>query len=419
MAGFRKLAQMLLDFSEQAAELARTIRADDGLFQLLVEEKTGEQKNTRFARDFKTLADVLIQQTLCHKVEKEFPELTGRVFGEECAVFSNVVGETITVTVQETEHQTAQLLTKILDGNVNAANTLAQVVHRTDISANKKLPDVLPEIPLDHVAIWIDPIDSTAEYIFGDTEGSENLSSKISGLPCVTVLIGVFLVHNGAPVLGIINQPFLHLAPRDSSKGRRLYESGGAYIGVTQFCSGGVHSTEASGEVAPLQQVMISSSERLDVQERLSGAGIKCVEAAGAGYKCLAVITQQAQLYICSKGSTYMWDTCAPHSILLSNGGGIIPFTSLKYFATESPPDHLKYQTLYTHPSLQSVAADSGVAAGTAAADTDVADTGDHAPSTDTSNEATKSSIAPFCNSQGIVAYQNVEHLYKIAKILV
>lgn len=65
------LLQLVLDFSERAAVIARTIRDDEILFKLLVEEKTCAQKNERFLQDFKTLADVLIQQTLCYQVEKQ------------------------------------------------------------------------------------------------------------------------------------------------------------------------------------------------------------------------------------------------------------------------------------------------------------------------------------------------------------
>ena len=67
---FEGLIQLLLDFSERAAVIARSIREEDNLFQLLIEEKTGAQKNQRFAQDFKTLADVLIQQSLSHAIGK-------------------------------------------------------------------------------------------------------------------------------------------------------------------------------------------------------------------------------------------------------------------------------------------------------------------------------------------------------------
>lgn len=52
----------LLKVSEKAANLARIIRSEQALFELLVEEKTDNESNKRFVRDFKTLADVLIQE---------------------------------------------------------------------------------------------------------------------------------------------------------------------------------------------------------------------------------------------------------------------------------------------------------------------------------------------------------------------
>ena len=65
------LLQLLLHLSEKAANLARSIRAEKTLFDLLVEEKTGEQKNKNFVHDFKTLADVLIQEMIRYDVSKQ------------------------------------------------------------------------------------------------------------------------------------------------------------------------------------------------------------------------------------------------------------------------------------------------------------------------------------------------------------
>ena len=93
--------------SEKAAGLARACRREKDLFQLLVEvrarmendfyynlniiilftmsiavnffiflkEKTGDEKNAAFSQDFKTLADVLIQETVRHDLGKHYPEL--------------------------------------------------------------------------------------------------------------------------------------------------------------------------------------------------------------------------------------------------------------------------------------------------------------------------------------------------------
>ena len=56
----------VLKVAEKAANLARVIQSEKALFDLLVQEKTGDQKNKRFVEDFKTLADVLIQEMVIH-----------------------------------------------------------------------------------------------------------------------------------------------------------------------------------------------------------------------------------------------------------------------------------------------------------------------------------------------------------------
>ena len=45
---------------------------------------------------------------------------------------------------------------------------------------------------------------------------------------------------------------------------------------------------------------------------------------SGAGYKILCVVDGQVGAYLLSKPSTFKWDTCAPHAILNSLGGGLI-----------------------------------------------------------------------------------------------
>lgn len=62
------LLECLLCASEKAANIARKCRREKQLFELLVEEKKSGEANPRFVQDFKTLADVLIQQTVKHDV---------------------------------------------------------------------------------------------------------------------------------------------------------------------------------------------------------------------------------------------------------------------------------------------------------------------------------------------------------------
>ena len=61
----------LIKVSEKAAKVARLCRAEEELFQLLVQEKSGESKNPRFVQDFKTLADVLVQETIKHDLSSK------------------------------------------------------------------------------------------------------------------------------------------------------------------------------------------------------------------------------------------------------------------------------------------------------------------------------------------------------------
>lgn len=72
-----RLLKVLLQASEKAANIARTCRQKEALFQLLVQEKSLEEKNPRFFQDFKTLADVLIQETIRHDIEIEVKEKEG------------------------------------------------------------------------------------------------------------------------------------------------------------------------------------------------------------------------------------------------------------------------------------------------------------------------------------------------------
>lgn len=67
----RHLLKSLINASEKAANIARICRSNEQLLGLLVQEKTGDEANARFEHDFKTLADVLIQESIKHDVGAE------------------------------------------------------------------------------------------------------------------------------------------------------------------------------------------------------------------------------------------------------------------------------------------------------------------------------------------------------------
>lgn len=60
----KNIMEALINVSEKAANIARACRRNEHLFSLLIQEKSSDESNSRFVKDFKTLADVLIQETI-------------------------------------------------------------------------------------------------------------------------------------------------------------------------------------------------------------------------------------------------------------------------------------------------------------------------------------------------------------------
>lgn len=101
------LLRVLINCAEKAANIARICRSNEQLLALLVQEKIGSEANERFEHDFKTLADVLIQETIKHEVGALFPAMKDAILGEESPNFTNQLGESVTIAVGATEEDTA------------------------------------------------------------------------------------------------------------------------------------------------------------------------------------------------------------------------------------------------------------------------------------------------------------------------
>jgi inositol polyphosphate 1-phosphatase len=89
--------------------------------------------------------------------------------------------------------------------------------------------------------------------------------------------------------------------------------------------SGPIPDAVAAGRTPGRPAVTLSTSENKDLLSKL-GEKYELVYSSGAGYKLLCVADHLVDLYFLSKGSTFKWDTCAPHAILLAQGGGIVDF---------------------------------------------------------------------------------------------
>ncbi|XP_041120094.1 inositol polyphosphate 1-phosphatase-like isoform X2 [Polyodon spathula] len=314
----------LVHASEKAAKIARACRLEESLFGLLIEEKKEGEKNKKFVTDFKTLADVLVQEVIKHDV------------GKQC-IFA---GEKIHVKVCETEQETAKLLSKVLDGNMKAAEVLARSAHQ-----NIVIPDLNTgriDIPQDRLGVWVDPIDSTFQYIKGVSDSKPNNNIYSCGLQCVTILIGVYDLHSGTPIMGVVNQPFAVQDPETQRWSGQYYW--GISYGTTNVCSLGPHSKNGGvssesnsmpapqhlkkGSAADLEEerfsAVLSTGETVCVQTLLKEAcGDNIHYAAGAGYKSLCVVLGFVDVYVFSEDTTFKWDCCSPHAILKSLGGGM------------------------------------------------------------------------------------------------
>ncbi|XP_071811701.1 inositol polyphosphate 1-phosphatase-like [Apostichopus japonicus] len=312
------LLECLIKLSEKAGKLARIIRSENTLFKLLVQRKDDIHKNDdSFVHDFKTLGDVLIQEMIRYEIQKQFTNLAERVFGEETNKFTNTLGETVTVSIRPTVSETADVLNKVLNNNKEAAHLLAKALHEeVSMDVGSKVTNLTLQLDLSNIGIWIDPIDGTSEFIKGNEDSTPKDGIYSNGLQCALVLIGVFDTTTGEPVMGVVNQPFAENKDK-TWQGRVLW-------GV---CHKDVTASSFSLEATLHDSVdcIVSSAEKEEYTSRLERVGRVCT-SSGAGYKMLCVIEQFTDAYFVSRGQTYKWDTCAPHALLKSVGGGIVDF---------------------------------------------------------------------------------------------
>lgn len=354
-----ELLSCLIEAGNKATKIATDIRKDDQLFAILVQEK-GVLKNLRI--DFKTLADVLIQQIVIHNVERKFPGLGKQVFGEEDNEFSNTLGEKFVVEVQKNEQCTAKLLTKILDGDERTAKHLAALTHEKNeksvgnCKGSKMLEFVTEndlallkniEIDLSRTAFWVDPIDGTHHYVKDMKDNIVKHGVYERGLECVTVLMGAYDIKTGLPILGVVYEPF-------SSK---TYESAKSFTWNSRcFWSCSVPGTPLNNvnelyeqtlmkrrSSAGHQKLVILSSNDDDLIDAIQDeTSFTSVVAGACGYKASCVFKGIVDLYVCSSDNCYKWDTCATQSVLMSIGGGICQFKSLlkEFVETKGEVDH-------------------------------------------------------------------------------
>lgn len=99
--------------------------------------------------------------------------------------------------------------------------------------------------------------------------------------------------------------------------------------------------------------VVLSSSEKQAVKEALTSlcGPDKLMYASGAGFKTLCVIQGLADAYVVSEGSTFKWDSCAPHAVLRALGGGVVDLA--KSLQSDCGVQDQKTEVTYHQPSTE------------------------------------------------------------------
>ena len=113
-------------------------------------------------------------------MKKAFPELEDSIHGKESNKFTNKLGNCLTVEVKDTMEETKELLVKVLDNNQIAASLLAKQVHAEVSLDTNTLEGQSCDLDcnLGDLAVWIDPIDATSQYINGGATMRKDQSCK-------------------------------------------------------------------------------------------------------------------------------------------------------------------------------------------------------------------------------------------------
>ncbi|XP_004535247.1 putative inositol monophosphatase 3 [Ceratitis capitata] len=170
--------------------------------------------------------------------------------------------------------------------NVNTFDLDPTVLHETAV-----LPNELVDIK--DVTVWIDPLDATQEF-------TEKLYQYVTTMVCVAV--------NGKPIIGVIHSPFIG-------------QTAWAWVdhSMSEYLDS-IHPIDADTS-KPL--ITVSRSHAGSVKEltrNVFGENSEILTAAGAGYKVLQVISNNATAYLHST-KIKKWDICAGDAILNALGG--------------------------------------------------------------------------------------------------
>ncbi|XP_056621070.1 3'(2'),5'-bisphosphate nucleotidase 1 [Triplophysa dalaica] len=242
--------------AEKAGSIVRKVLYSG---ELGIIEKTGPN-------DLQTLADRLVQKSICASLSKSFPKVT--IIGEE-----DLPAESVEDDLIETGQNSGVL--------------------------QKPCPNQYTNLKEEELVVWVDPLDGTKEY-------SEGL------LDHVTVLIGI--AYGGTAIAGVINQPFYNYQiEAGATLGRTLW----GVIGLGAF---GFQLQEVPDGKRIITTTR-SHSNKLVTSAVQAMDPHDVIKVGGAGNKIIQLVEGKASAYVFASPGCKKWDTCAPEAILHAVGG--------------------------------------------------------------------------------------------------
>ncbi|XP_016086137.1 3'(2'),5'-bisphosphate nucleotidase 1-like isoform X1 [Sinocyclocheilus grahami] len=252
--------------------------------ELGIVEKSG-------ANDLQTLADRLVQKSICASLSKSFPKVT-------------IIGE---------EELPAEAVEEDLIENGQSSLIL-----------QKSCPDEYASLKEEELVVWVDPLDGTKEY----TEAARVLYSPVyiqkpeqpyratnRLLDHVTVLIGI--AYGGTAIAGVINQPFYNYQVQPMGAGASLGRTLWGVLGLGAF---GFQLQEVPDGKRIITTTR-SHSNKLVIDAVQAMEPHDVIRVGGAGNKIIQLVEGKASAYVFASPGCKKWDTCAPEAILHAVGG--------------------------------------------------------------------------------------------------
>uniref|UniRef100_A0A672L1B6 3'(2'),5'-bisphosphate nucleotidase 1 n=1 Tax=Sinocyclocheilus grahami TaxID=75366 RepID=A0A672L1B6_SINGR len=251
--------------AEKAGTIVRKVLQSG---ELGIVEKTG-------ANDLQTLADRLVQKSICGSLSKSFPKVT--IIGEE-----ELPAEDFEEELLENGHSSLIL--------------------------QKSCPDQYASLKEEEV--------KREKKQYGHNCLIEHkvtlFCEQIRLLDHVTVLIGI--AYGGTAIAGVINQPFYN------------YQMGaGASLGRTLWGVLGLGTFGFQLQEVPDGKRIVtttrSHSNKLVIDAVQAMEPHDVIQVGGAGNKIIQLVEGKASAYVFASPGCKKWDTCAPEAILHAVGG--------------------------------------------------------------------------------------------------